>query len=278
MLSLAAIALNTIREAGSERLLSVLLLLACFAVLSGWLLGSLSIAQAVRIPVDLGLFAIGTVGGIIAIFLGTSLFHREIERGTIEVIFTKPLPRWHLLAGKFLGLSACLALATALMGAFLCAVVYFLLPDNVAALLLFKAIFLSLVLIYIEELLVLALALFFSTFTSPLAGVLFALCFWVIAHLSSSLLGLAQMSTGSAVSTITQALYLVLPDLSVLARAQEELMRGYELARHAQLEGVQLPFRQAACPALPMVLTYIFGYILSLLSAGMYIVELREFN
>lgn len=278
MLSLAAIATNTIREALSERLLSVLIFLACLAVLGGWVLGNLSIAQAVRIAVDLGLFAIGTVGGIIAIFLGSSLFHREIERGTVAVLFTKPLPRWHLMAGKFLGLSACLALITALLGAFLSAIVYFVLPDNAAAPVLFQAIFISLVLIYLEELLVLALSLFFSTFTSPLASVLFALCFWAIAHLSAALPALSQMSTSSLLTSFTQVVYLALPDLSAFASAREELMRGYELARHAQLEGVALPFHAAACPALPMVLTYIFGYILLLLSAGTYIVERREFN
>ncbi len=278
MLSLAAIALNTMREAFSERLVTVLLFMACLAVLGGWILGSLSIAQNVRIPVDLGLFAIGTVGGIIAIFLGTSLFHREIEMGTIDLIFTKPLPRWHLIAGKFLGLSACLALATALMGAFFCTIIYLLLPDQIAANLLFKAIVYSLILIYLEELLVLALSLFLSTFNSPLSSVLFALCFWAIAHCSSSMLGLAQMSTSSTATAFTQAVYLLLPDLSAFSRAQEELMRAYELARHAQLEGVRLPFRPTAGPALPMVLTYLFGYILLLLSAGTYIVERREFN
>lgn len=55
-------------------------------------------------------------------------------------------------------------------------------------------------------------------------------------------------------------------------------MRAYELARHAQLEGVVLSLPPSAGPALPMVLTYIFGYILLLLSAGTYIVERREFN
>lgn len=278
MLSLAAIALNTMREAFAERLVTVLLFLAGLAVLGGWILGSLSIAQTVRIPVDLGLFTIGTVGGIIAIFLGTSLFHREIDQGTIDLIFTKPLPRWHLIAGKFLGLAACLALATSLMGVFLCLVVHFLLPDQIAAHLLFKAVFYSLVLIYVEELLVLALALFFSTFNSPLSSVLFALCFWAIAHCSSAMLGLSQMSNSSAATAITQAVYLVLPDLSAFSRAQEELMRAYELARHAQLEGVVLSLPPSAGPALPMVLTYIFGYILLLLSAGTYIVERREFN
>lgn len=278
MLSLAAIALNTMREAFAERLVTVLLFLAGLAVLGGWILGSLSIAQTVRIPVDLGLFTIGTVGGIIAIFLGTSLFHREIDQGTIDLIFTKPLPRWHLIAGKFLGLAACLALATSLMGVFLCLVVHFLLPDQIAAHLLFKAVFYSLVLIYVEELLVLALALFFSTFNSPLSSVLFALCFWAIAHCSSAMLGLSQMSNSSAATAITQAVYLVLPDLSAFSRAQEELMRAYELARHAQLEGVVLSLPPSTGPALPMVLTYIFGYILLLLSAGTYIVERREFN
>lgn len=278
MLSLAAIALNTMREAFAERLVTVLLFLAGLAVLGGWILGSLSIAQTVRIPVDLGLFTIGTVGGTIAIFLGTSLFHREIDQGTIDLIFTKPLPRWHLIAGKFLGLAACLALATSLMGAGLCLVVHFLLPDQIAAHLLFQAVLYSLALIYIEELLVLALALFFSTFNSPLSSVLFALCFWAIAHCSSAMLGLSQMSNSPTVTAITQAVYLVLPDLSAFSRAQEELMRAYELARHAQLEGVVLSLPPSDGPALPMVLTYVFGYILLLLSAGTYIVERREFN
>lgn len=278
MLTLSAIAFNTFKEALHERVLHVLILFACLAGAAGVLLGSLSIAQELRILVDLGLFAIGTIGGVIAVFLGASLFHREVDQGTIALVFTKPLRRWQFVSGKFLGLSGCLALVIAGLGALLVALIWVMLPDRTAAEVLLNAVCLSVAMIYLESLLVLAAALFFATFTSPVMSIFFTLAFWLIAHFSPSLLTLGQMSTSAFVSSLAGAVYYSLPDLSAMSKTQDELMRWYEITRHSRLEGVTLPFDLVAARALPMVLTYIFGYILLLLSVGTYITERREFN
>lgn len=278
MLSLSAIAFNTFKEALHERVLHVLILFACLSGAAGVLLGSLSIAQELRILIDLGLFAIGTIGGVIAVFLGAILFHREIEQGTIALLFTKPLRRWQFVGGKFLGLAGCLALVIGALGALLLLLAWLMLPDGAAAEVLVSAIGLSVAMIFLETLLILAAALFFSTFSSPMMSIFFTLAFWLIGQFSSSLLALGQMSTSTFASTLTGIVYYIVPDLSAVSKTQDELMRWYEVARHARLEGIALPFEPVATRALPMVLTYIFGYILLLLSVGTYITERREFN
>lgn len=277
-MSLLTIAANTFKEAGRDRILHVLLLFACLLTFFGILLGSLSIAQDIRILADIGLLAICTIGGVIAIFLGSTLLSREIEQRTIDLVFTKPMRRWQFLTGKFLGLAGCLAVSVIFMGAFMVLLIWLTLPDKTAAEILVSAVCLSVALIYVELLLLMTLALCFSTFTSPLLSVAFTFSFWLIAHASAPLLALGEMSTSNATSITAMALYYGLPDLSAITRSQDELMRWYELTRHARLEGVQLKFDVVALRALPMVLTYIFGYILLLLSIGTYVVERREFN
>jgi ABC-type transport system involved in multi-copper enzyme maturation permease subunit len=277
-MSLFTIAGNTLKEARRDRVLHVLLLFACLLTFVGTLLGSLSIAQDVRILADIGLLAICTIGGIIAILLGSTLVTQEIEQRTIDLVITKPVARWQFVCGKFMGLSGYLALSLVFMGTFLLVVIYFTMPDKAAFEILSGAVSLSLFLIYAELLLILSLALCFSTFASPLMTVAFTLSFWLIAHGTTSLLALGEMSTSASTSWLATALYYSLPDLSAVTRSQDELMRWYEVTRHARLEGVQLPFELTALRALPMVLTYIFGYILLLLSIGTYVVERREFT
>jgi ABC-type transport system involved in multi-copper enzyme maturation permease subunit len=55
------------------------------------------------------LFAIRALGSIFAILLAGGAICGEIERGLLAVILPKPIPRWHILLGKWIGLNVILA-------------------------------------------------------------------------------------------------------------------------------------------------------------------------
>jgi ABC-type transport system involved in multi-copper enzyme maturation permease subunit len=113
---IVAIALNTFREAVRDRVLYIMLLFAVGLILFSLLLGELAPREQVRLTVDVGLAAISLMSVLLAIVLGGTHLHKEIERKTVYFILPQPIGRWQFLAGKFLGLVWVLAITIAVMG------------------------------------------------------------------------------------------------------------------------------------------------------------------
>ncbi len=112
-----AIAINTFREAVRDRVLYGLLGGAVAVLLFTLVLAALSLDQQARLVHDLGLASISLFGVITAVFLGSSLLYKEIERKTLYVILPKPIRRHEFLIGKYLGITLTGAVFIALMGA-----------------------------------------------------------------------------------------------------------------------------------------------------------------
>jgi len=112
-----AIALNTYREAVRDRVLFGVLVFAAGVLALTLALGELSLDQQMRVVTDLGLASISLFSVIIAIFLGSSLLYKEIERKTLYVILPKPIARFEFLLGKYFGIVATCAVFVAIMGA-----------------------------------------------------------------------------------------------------------------------------------------------------------------
>jgi Cu-processing system permease protein len=260
MQSLWAIAINTFRETVRDRVLYAFVFFAIFVTLAGILLGSLSISQNVRVLEDIGMFTISTIGGVIAIFVGTNLVYKELDKRTIYLIFTKPIRRWQFVVGKFLGLALCLLVVTLMMGVFLMGVAWLNGERNLVAMTG------SLALLYLELLLVNALATFFSTFATPLMSVIFTLGLWVCGHLSQSLLQLGNMSTSPMVKSLFFGIYHLLPDLAKLTQIRFDILAASQTAPHFSSETIVL------------ITAYVFAYIVILLSLGTVVTERREFS
>jgi ABC-type transport system involved in multi-copper enzyme maturation permease subunit len=120
--------------------------------------------------VSLGLSAISLIGLLIAVFTGVGLVSKEIDKRTLHAVLAKPLRRWEFLLGKFTGLTLTLTINTAAMAAGLFLAMLFvkhsLQRGDVMVLVAVYFILLKLTL-------VVALAMMFSCFTSPLLAILF---------------------------------------------------------------------------------------------------------
>lgn len=114
-----AIALNTYREAVRDRVLFGVLVLAAAVLALTLALGELSLDQQMRVVTDLGLASISLFSVVVAIFLGSSLLYKEIERKTLYVILPKPIARYEFLLGKYFGIVATVGVFIAIMGALL---------------------------------------------------------------------------------------------------------------------------------------------------------------
>jgi ABC-type transport system involved in multi-copper enzyme maturation permease subunit len=117
MRRIAAIAVNTFREAVRDRVLYGLLGVALFVLLFTLPLAELSLHQERRIVHDIGIASISLFSVIAAIFLGSSLVYKEIERKTLYVILPKPIHRHEFLIGKYLGIVLTSMVFIAVMGA-----------------------------------------------------------------------------------------------------------------------------------------------------------------
>ena len=200
------IGLNTFRENLREKLLYNLVIFALLIICSSILLQRLSLGDTSRLILDLGLAAINIFGVLIAIFIGIGLVSKEIDKKTIYTIISKPVPRYEFLLGKYLGLSITLLVNTLIMLAgFLLVLLYMDVPIS---LLLFKAVFL----IFLELMVVTAVALLFSTFTTPTLSAIFTLSIYVIGHLTGDLKALGAKLEGSGRMFLT-GLYYIMPNL-----------------------------------------------------------------
>lgn len=205
------IARNTFREAVRDRVLYNLVIFALLLTGAAIFLGELSAAQEAKIIVDMGLSAALLFGVFIAIFVGVGLVYKEIERRTIYAIFAKPVGRGEFLVGKYLGLCLTLAVNVAVMGAGVTlALVYVQGGWDALALNIWPAV----ALIYVELMIVVAVALLFSSFSSPALSALLTFFVFIIGHSSADLKSLAASTGGAGARALFSALYYLLPNLS----------------------------------------------------------------
>lgn len=111
-----AIALNTLREAIRDKVLYAVTALATLVLLGTRVLAELSLDQQERVVRDIGIAAISLFGVLVALFLGSSLLYKEIERKTLYVVLPKPIHRWEFLVGKFAGIVLTSQIFLALIG------------------------------------------------------------------------------------------------------------------------------------------------------------------
>ena len=104
MRQVAAIALNTAREAIRNRILYSILFFAVLMVGISAVFGAASIGDQTKYMKDFSLMSVSLFGVIIAIVLGVNLLHQELGKKTIVNILSKPVARWQFIVGKFLGL------------------------------------------------------------------------------------------------------------------------------------------------------------------------------
>ena len=206
MRRILSISLNTFRETLREKLLYNLLIFALLMIGSSILLSRLTLGAANRLLLALGLASINLFGVIIAIFVGIGLVSKEIDKKTIYTIVSKPVPRYEFLLGKYLGLGITLLVNTVIMVAGLLLVLHVM--DVPIEFVLFK----SLLLIFMELLVITAVALLFSTFTSSTLSAIFSLAIYVIGHVSADLKTFgAKLDVVSR--SLVNALYYLLPNL-----------------------------------------------------------------
>src|SRR5215471_3784855 len=178
---IASIAMNTFRESVRDRVLYNLILFALILVGASIFISELSIDQESSFIADLGLSSMIVFGGLIAIFIGVGLVYKEIDKKTIYNLLSKPVHRYELIIGKYVGLCMTLLVNCCVMAL---GTVLALAYVNGGLVRLELTILPAAFLIFLELALMVAVALTFSTFTTPLLSALFSLAVYVIGQFS----------------------------------------------------------------------------------------------
>jgi len=221
MKAIGQIAVNVFRESVRDKVFYNLVLFAVLMTGASYLIGQLTAGQDVKIIKDLGLAATLIFGLFLAIFIGIGLVSKEVERRSIYSLLAKPIERYHLVLGKYAGLSLTLLVNVTIMALALYAVLAYMrlgiAPEIERAWdapALDPRLLQAILLIFVELLVVTAIALFFSTFSSPLLSAAFTFGLVVVGHFSNELRNFQDVVNSPGAAWIAKALYWVVPNLA----------------------------------------------------------------
>lgn len=99
----AAIAMNTYREAVRALVLHVLLVLALAASLYSLVIVAMTVPHSTRPVADIGVASMSLSAVVVSVVLGATSLHRELQLKTIFPILTRRLRRHEYVLGKYLG-------------------------------------------------------------------------------------------------------------------------------------------------------------------------------
>ena len=268
MTAIRLIAVNVFRESVRDKVLYNLVLFAILLIGASYLIGQLTAGQDVKIIKDLGLAAISVFGLFIAVFIGIGLVSKEVERRSIYSLLAKPVHRYQIVAGKYLGLVLTLLVNVSIMTAALYVVLAYMSWGEVYTQLkgydpatMDPAMMKAVVLILVELAVITAIALFFSTFSTPIMSAVFTFGLYVVGHFSADLRDFGQVVDNPATARLARALYWMLPNLA-----------SFDVKAQV-VHGVPVPAGYIA-----VSVAYAVSYIAVLLAAAMFIFSRRDFK
>jgi ABC-type transport system involved in multi-copper enzyme maturation permease subunit len=202
-----AIAINTFREAIRNKVLYSLLLFALLVIVASLAFGSMSVRDRPRLTMDLGLAGMSLFSVIIAIFVGVNLVYKELERKTVYTLIPKPMHRYQFVFGKYLGLVLTMGVQLAIMSGTL-AVVLTVADAPVGAPLAMMTL-----LILFEVLVITAVAVFFSSFSTPLLSGMFTVGIFLLGRSVPDIRLVARSVNSDALQAVLDGLSRVVPNL-----------------------------------------------------------------
>jgi ABC-type transport system involved in multi-copper enzyme maturation permease subunit len=234
---IAALALNTFREAIRNKVLYILLFFGVGVIASALALGQMSLHEESRITRDVGLGGMLLFGVLIGIFVGVNLVYKELDKKTVFALIPKPIHRWEFIFGKYVGMLMTLAVLVAIMSAVLFAV---LAAQHLAtgAVNDVAPVVRAIVLTFGELAVVTAVAVLFSSFSTPLLSGAFTLGMFIVGHFTPELRELIGKLASSGLRALVAGALRLFPDLHLFS-VSGEMLDG----RHVSVHGAYVDWR-----------------------------------
>jgi len=230
MSRIAALALNTFREAVRNKVLYILLLFAIVLLGLTYFFSQGALHEQLRVIRDVGLVGIEVVGALIAIFIGVNLVYKELDRKTVFALIPKPIRRWEFVLGKYLGMLVTLAVLVAIMAGTLFVVLWLggsvFGGDNDNG-----TVFRAIVLVFGEVAVITAVAVLFSSFSSPILSGALTLGIFAVGHFTPELRELIAKVESTPLRAILRAGMRLFPDLH-LFYVSSSMVGGQHVSIH----------------------------------------------
>ena len=210
MNQVVAIAVNTFKETIRDRVLAVIVVFALLMIAGGLWLGSISLGEEGRMMKDFGLVAVTAFGLIVAVFVAAGLVHKEVEKRTVYVLFSKPVSRVAFISGTFAGLCATMAVVLAGMALFLFALVWIVDGEPSGMVLV------AVLMVYVQLLAIMAVTIFFSTLGSAILASVLGICVFVAGQLSQNVLALTRLGKNPVTEALSWVIYVIIPNLAAV--------------------------------------------------------------
>jgi ABC-type transport system involved in multi-copper enzyme maturation permease subunit len=205
-MNVLTIAAQTFTEARRNRVFYSLFLFALVVVLSSIIFTEVTSVTMDRMLKDTGLGAINVFALALTIFAGVGIINREIDRRSIYTVLAKPVSRLSYILGKWLGLVSIILATSTLMflGLLLVMKVY---KTDIHA-----GIFLGFLGVLLEVMVLGAVAILCSTFTTSFISAFICAAVYLSGHLATEFLRVVRKQQGIR-RTLGEAVYYLVPNL-----------------------------------------------------------------
>jgi len=206
---------------------------------------------------QVGFYAADVLAVLLAILTSVDTLSGEIASGTIHAIATKPISRWQILLGKWIGFAGMVAVYVALMFAGVGMV------GRVVTGIATPRIFFGGALVYLECLLVLTMTVLCGTYFSTLTNGVIVIGLHGLAFIGGWIEQIAAITNSPRLVTVGIVSSLVMPSEALWHRASFEMQSSF--ARTLQFT----PFANASAPSKAMI-GYAVAYLVIALAIAIH--------
>lgn len=198
---------NTFKESLRQKILLLLVVFAILLIVISFFMEPFALGEAPKIMRDFGLATASLFGVLTTIIIGSTLIRKDVEKKTIYTVLSKPVKRSEIILGKFLGLSALVAVLILAM-LIIQQLVIFVYEGAFDPRLL-----IALPFTIIEIMVLLGILLLFSSFSSTTLTSIMGVIFFVVGHAMPDLKIFAEHTQAALLKYVAYGFYYALPNL-----------------------------------------------------------------
>ncbi|MBD3316682.1 MAG: ABC transporter permease subunit, partial [Chitinivibrionales bacterium] len=169
--------------------------------------GEWSVFARVQVMQDFGLATMSISGLLLAVFVGVGMLDKEMSGRTVYTLATKPVHRYTIIVGKYVGLTTTLLLNFGVMTLLFLATLWSM--GGGSGLNVLPAV----LLIWVEMAVVVAVSVLFSTFTNATLAAILTIAFYIAGHFNDLKDVVAVEGRHPWLVDLLHGLYYVLPNL-----------------------------------------------------------------
>lgn len=214
-----------------------------------------------------GLYGVANIGALLAIFVAVGTIATEIEEGTLHAIVPRPLRRWEIVLGKWLGFAIMVSVYVMVTGLVACLIVWALagyLSANLVP---------GLLLIALKALILLSVAMLFSTFLPALTAGIITFILYAVGNVAGMVEQFGHLIQNQTLVNIGIITSLVIPSDAIWSLAAS-LVQPPSVGLLASLRFAG-PFSVINPPSIWMAL-YAVAYLIAALCGALAVFQRRD--